>query len=218
MSKNDMLAPIVRALVGVPQERLGVLLDTVNKVGSTDGELWRSRFAEVLREGVKGATLAPEAPLDTLIHVDRSIRPVYPDWVKLVMHPELESTGPVEYDLGAVDLWLHDVQKNGQRIEGHKLYEYLKEKKILERCLSLRDGEEIQKQGIEIFRKYFGDKAVSLWKSVVQNRNGDLNVPYLVEYGGQVVLYWGWLDDDWDGYNPALRFASSPQGSVSQVS
>ncbi len=78
MSKNDMLAPIVRALVGVPQERLGVLFDTINKVGSADGELWRTRFAEVLREGVKGAPLSPEAPLDTLIRVDRSIRPVLP--------------------------------------------------------------------------------------------------------------------------------------------
>jgi hypothetical protein len=112
MSRNDMLAPIVRALVGVPKERLGVLLDTINKVGGADGELWRTRFAEVLRGGVKPAPLVSEAPLDTLIHVDRSIRPVYLPFVKTVMHPELELTGPVEYDLGTVDPWLH----NGRRM------------------------------------------------------------------------------------------------------
>lgn len=204
MSKNDMLAPIVRALVGVPQERLGVLLDTINKVGSVDGELWRTRFAEVLREGVKAAAV----PLDTLIRVDRSIRPVYPDWVKTVIHQKLELTGPVEYDLGIIDPWLHDGQKNGRFMEGNKLYEHLKEKKMLEGCLSLRDGEEIQKKGLAVFQKFFQGKAVFLWKSVVQNRVGDRNVPYLAENDDQVVVYWHWLGHDWDGNFPALLFAS----------
>ena len=39
-----------------------------------------------------------ETPLDTIIHVDRSVRPLYPDWMKEVMHPELEDVGPSEYD------------------------------------------------------------------------------------------------------------------------
>ncbi len=208
MSKNDMLAPIVRALVGVPQERLGVLLDTINKVGGADGELWRTRFAEVLREGVKPATLVSEAPLDTLIRVDRSIRPLYPDWAKTVMHPELEPTGPAEYDLTSVVLWLHDGQKNGRYMEGHKLYEYLKEKKMLESCLSLRDGEEIQRKGIAIFRKFFQGKVVFLWKSVVQDCNGSLRIPRLYGDFGTVVVGWGWLGSNWYDDDPALRFAS----------
>jgi hypothetical protein len=208
MSKNDMLAPIVRALVGVPQERLGVLFDTINKVGSADGELWRKRFAEVLREGVKPVTLSPEAPLDTLIRVDRSIRPVYPDWMKTVMQMDLELTSPVEYDLGTIDTWLHDGQKNGRYMEGHKLYEYLKEKKMLESCLSLRDGEEIQKKGLAVFRKFFQGKAVFLWKSVVQDRSGHLYVPYFYEGVDGVVVDWFWLGNGWDDSNPALRFAS----------
>ncbi|MBI2439609.1 MAG: hypothetical protein HYV45_03375 [Candidatus Moranbacteria bacterium] len=207
MSKNDMLAPIVRALVGVPQERLGVLFDAINKVGSADGELWRTRFAEVLREGVKPVTLSPEAPLDTLIRVDRSVPLVYPNWVKTVMHPELELTGPVEYDLGTIDPWLHDGQKNGRYMEGHKLYEYLKNKKMLESCLSLRDGEEIQKKGLAVFRKFFHGKAVFLWKSVVRSRHGNLFVPSL--YGDdEVVVHWHCLDNGWNDGHPALRFAS----------
>lgn len=150
----------------------------------------------------------PEPVLDTLIRVDRSIRPVYPDWVKTVMHPELEPTGPVEYDLGTIDPWLHDGQKNGRYMEGHKLYEYLKEKKVIERCLSLGDGEEIQKKGLAVFRRFFQGKAVFLWKSVVQYRRGRLHVPYLCEGGDEVVVYWRWLGSGWHGYNPALRFAS----------
>ncbi|MDQ5976918.1 MAG: hypothetical protein QG664_831 [Patescibacteria group bacterium] len=208
MPRNDMLAPIVRALVGVPQERLGVLLDTINKVGGADGELWRTRFAEVLRGGVKPAPLVSEAPLDTLIHVDRSIRPVYPDWVRTVMHPELELTGPVEYDLGTVDLWLHYRQKNGPSLAGYKPYEYLKENGMLKSCLSLRDGEEIQKKGLPVFRKFFQGKTVPLWKSIVQARSGGLRVPYLCEHDGMVVMRWDWPENYWIGFRPALCLVS----------
>lgn len=208
MSKNDMLAPIVRALVGVPQERLGVLFDTINKVGSADGELWRTRFAEVLREGVKTATLLPEAPLNTLIRVDRSIRPIYPDLVKTVMHPELELTGPAEYDLSIIDSWLHDVQKNGYPMEDNKIYEYLKEQKLLESCLSLRDGEEIQKKGLAVFRKFFGGNDAFLWKSVARDRFGDLCVPYLYGRHRKVVVIWHYLGDRLGDFDSALRFAS----------
>jgi hypothetical protein len=52
MSKHDMLGPITRALVGVPSERLGVVMDVVNKVGSEKGDLWKARLTEVLREGL----------------------------------------------------------------------------------------------------------------------------------------------------------------------
>lgn len=33
-----------------------------------------------------------------IIHVDRSIRPTYPDWARIVMHPDLEPIGPTEFD------------------------------------------------------------------------------------------------------------------------
>jgi hypothetical protein len=53
MSKKDMLGAVVRALVGVPQEHLGVLLDVANKLGGRDGELWKTCLATMLREGAK---------------------------------------------------------------------------------------------------------------------------------------------------------------------
>lgn len=42
----------------------------------------------------------------------------------------------------------------------------------------------------------------------VRNDDGNLNVPYLIEIGGKVVLNWNWLDNDWNSTNPALRFAN----------
>jgi hypothetical protein len=41
----------------------------------------------------------------------------------------------------------------------------------------------------------------------VQNRNGNLNVPYLYEDDDEVVVNWNWLDNNWNDNNPALRFA-----------
>lgn len=41
----------------------------------------------------------------------------------------------------------------------------------------------------------------------VQNRNGNLNVPYLYENDDKVVVNWNWLDNNWNDNNPALRFA-----------
>jgi hypothetical protein len=57
----------------------------------------------------------------TPICVDRSILPRYPDWVKMVMHPGLEATGPDEYDLAAVEPWLHEWQKNAGRVVENRI-------------------------------------------------------------------------------------------------
>lgn len=53
MSK-DMIGSITRALVGVPFNRQGVILDIVNRLGdtSTDGDIWCSRFGAVIQEGL----------------------------------------------------------------------------------------------------------------------------------------------------------------------
>ncbi len=149
-----------------------------------------------------------EPPLDTIIRVNRSICPVYPDWMKEVMHPELEAVGPNEYDLSKVELYLHDKQKDSGRIVGNYLYEHLKETDLLKTCLGLHDAVEIQKKGIAAFRKLFGNKAVFCWKSVVRDRDDDLGVPYVYGDGGEVVVRWNWLVDDWRDRNPAACFAS----------
>ena len=43
-------------------------------------------------------TPEPEIVIDSVVRMNRSIRPSYPDWMKEVMHPEPEAVGPSEYD------------------------------------------------------------------------------------------------------------------------
>ena len=153
----------------------------------------------------------PEVEIDPIIRVDRSIRPSYPHWVKMVMHPELEDKGPAEYDISVVEQWLHDGQKDGKRVKGNEIYDHLKKTDTLKICLGLRDLEEIQKKGITFFRKHFKGKAVFGWAGIVRDSGGHLLVPDLYEDDDEVVLSWYWTDGDWDDYRPALRFANSTQ-------
>jgi len=149
------------------------------------------------------------ATIDSIIRVDHSICPVYPDWVKKVMHPELEAAGPAEFDISQVEQWLHPDQARGT-VKGKVIYEYLKDNDMLKTCLGLSDLLAIQKKGIAFFRKHFADKAVFGWKAVVLSRDGNLRVPSLIESEGKVLVYWRWLDYAWDSDYPALRLASFP--------
>lgn len=159
-----------------------------------------------LRQGHALLTV-PEPVLDFLVRVDRSVKPSYPDWMKKVMNPELELAGPAEYNLQTgVEQWLHDVQKRGSGV-GNTIYKHLQKGDALATCLNLQDALAIQAKGIAVFRRLFADKAVFLWGSVVQSRSGNLNVPYLVEIGGKVVVNWFCLDNNWNFYDPALRFS-----------
>ena len=163
-------------------------------------------FAEVLEKTI--FLPANHNPENLVIHVDRSVTPSYPDWMKQVMHPELANTGSAEYDISSVKLWLHPDQDNGGTTTGKVIYKHLEDNEMLQSCLNLQDGLAIQAKGIESFRKHFSGKAVFLWGSVVRGRYGRLRVPYLVERDGRVVVRWDWLGRDWLGRDPALRFAS----------
>ena len=154
-----------------------------------------------------GANLYIEEPLDLTVGVDRSVKPTYPDWFKKLEHPELECSGPAKYNLQAeVYGWFHDDQKNGYTT-GKIICKYLQESKAVSTCLNLQDGLAIQAKGIVVFRKLFVDKAVFLWGSVAQNRDGHLYVPYLYDYGVSVGLDWRWLGNYWYSLSPALRFS-----------
>lgn len=50
--KNDMLGSIIRAMVGVPLQFMGVILDLCNKLAGADGKLWYEKLRLLLREGV----------------------------------------------------------------------------------------------------------------------------------------------------------------------
>lgn len=150
--------------------------------------------------------------IDPIVRVDRSIRPVYPDWVKegATDTPEfisLEKLGPPEFDASKLRQWVHSKKKK-KVVVGTVIYDFLIQKKMLPICLGLADLLGIQAKGIEFFRQHFKNKAVFGWRSVLPRRDGDLLVPCLVLGGGRVVLYWHWLGYGWSAYSPGLRFAS----------
>lgn len=143
--------------------------------------------------------------------IDRSIRPIYPSWVYKVLHPELEGNGPPELDLSKIELWIPDDQKiqPAAWIQGDLIYEYLQAQNLLDECLGLRDGEEILKQGLDTFTKFFAGKSLFLWKSVAldYDHDGGLEVPYLQEFRGQVVISWTGTMDYLSNCCVAARFA-----------
>lgn len=142
-----------------------------------------------------------------LLFVDRSIKPTYPDWVKEVLHPELEHNGPSHLDPALSPLYFHPKQKNGGVLEGNKLYASLKETGLIELCYSLRDGEELKKNP-HLFPESWKGQYVFLWKSVVQGRGGGLHVPCVYWGDGRVLLHWDWLGRGWRDDGPAALSAS----------
>ena len=181
-----------------------------NLVNPEIGEEWTHEFGKFIAKRPCWMPVEPKQevlPLDPIVRVDPSIKPSYPSWVKEPLHPELELTGPAEFDASMLELWLHEKQRTG-RIQGHDLYKYLEDnEKMLESCLGLTDLLAIQAKGIAFFRKHFAGKAIFGWKSAVQYAGGRRFVPCLCEVGGEVVLCWYWLDDVWYSGCPALRFA-----------
>ncbi|MFH0891841.1 MAG: hypothetical protein V1867_03620 [Candidatus Falkowbacteria bacterium] len=176
-------------------------------------DFWRNNggaLAKVFRETLILPTIELIEPADTIIRANRSVRPVYPDWadknwINEVDFMQLELTGPAEYDISVVELWLHDKQKCGL-IKGEAIYEHLRKTGDIKNHFGLVDLLAIQVKGIDFFQKHFAGKAVFGWKSVVLERYSFLRVPYLITSGGIVILRWTWLVNDWNSGHPALRF------------
>ena len=166
------------------------------------------------REKMKG--MINDLPIDVvtdiiniynpIIHVDRSVSPTYPDWVRKVLYPELELVGPSDYDVTRLYQWLHPKQVS-DNATGYEIHDELIAKKMIEDCLGLPDLLAIQARGIGFFRKHYSGKAVFGWRSVVQFLNGNFKIPYLIEREGEVLLFWSWLDFSWLSNFPALCFS-----------
>lgn len=143
----------------------------------------------------------------TVIRVDRTVPCPYSESATRVLHPELETIGPAEYELGTVGQWLHDDQRRAGRINGERIYEHLKRNDMLKRCLGTHDFEEMQALGPKVFHDHFGHKLVFGWKSCVLNQHGNHIVPSIGISGTEIRLCWSWLNSVWYASQPALLFA-----------
>ena len=152
------------------------------------------------------------ATIDPIIRIDRSVRPVYPDFLdrEYINKPEfiaLEKMGPQEFDASRLRKWWHPKQKRGV-VDVNTIHALLVKNDILPSCLGYADLLGIQAKGIEFFRRHFKGLEVFGWRTIVPNRIGVLRVPYLVGRDGVVVLDWRWLGNGWGATDPALRFAT----------
>jgi len=141
----------------------------------------------------------------TVIRVDRSVKPKY-DFVFRVeaLHPELEQSGPEEFDLATLVQDHFDYRHSSDIRDS--MYEWLVSKHLLNNCLNYQDACAIRAMGPEIFGRYFKDHTVYFWKSVVRVSSGSRLVPYLyLASSGIVALGWKFLYEG-TGRSTVLRF------------
>lgn len=148
----------------------------------------------------------------TLVLVDRSIRPAYRPWVLRLLNPELENTGPTEFDLSQITLWVHPKQKTEKGICASFIYSQLKDSGLLKTCLGLRDGEEIIKQKADFFQGMPNIDRVFLWKSVAFPRfdptEHSLRVPFIgSEVNGSLTIRWEHIYHDLREDDPAAMIS-----------
>ncbi|MCX6717678.1 MAG: hypothetical protein NTU76_03325 [Candidatus Taylorbacteria bacterium] len=183
-------------------------------VGRNDGSLadieWLSsgnNFSCVtfLRTGQAELVLKP---IDPIIRVDRTAALIYPNWFKEVLNPELENTGPAEYDGTKLVQFILPKQKI-DTVTGHQICEYLERNNMLPSCLGLHDLKAIQQKGIFFFRQNWKGKFIFGCRLVFRGGHNDRpNVPYLYEADGEVVLSWFCLGGYWSPKSLILLFAS----------
>lgn len=132
----------------------------------------------------------------SIIRVDRSIIPAYPDLAVLIPRHDLEKKGLVEYSIEDVGSWAYGTPKD--RIPRSVVYGYLKRKRMLNRCLGFEDGLEIQKKGVEFFRKYFDTKLIELWRTFVMwKEDGNIYTPVLFENASN-EMFLTWYSLEWN--------------------
>jgi hypothetical protein len=209
MSK-DMIGSVVRAAVAVPQYRLDLAAKLCSRLAKDgdEGYDWEWFLTKILKEGFP--------PIDTTVRVDRAAAV---DYLELkgceftFLHPELQSTGPAEYDFVQIVRWEHPDQRDCHpSVTGGEICEYLEANNIFESCLGLADGFAIksafEKQGLRL-RRASGDLLWSgyLWRSAIRTPGGSLKVPYICESG---KIVWSSLER-WEFYagTKTLRFPGS---------
>jgi hypothetical protein len=149
---------------------------------------------------------------DPIVHVDLLLPPY--GWQKKVRYPELEMTGPDQFDVRQLERWIHPNGQEDPDTFGSTILEYLEENSMLTSCLGVRDLLGIKRRGLGFFKKHFQGKLFFGWRSVVQVTYEDapdapeLVVPCLGLFTGEVVLDWRGVTVTWDSNYYALRFPS----------
>ncbi|MDO8566869.1 MAG: hypothetical protein Q7R58_01810 [bacterium] len=145
--------------------------------------------------------------LDTVVRIPCIARPAYPSGiVERVMHPDLQNTGPAEYNLRTdVRQWSYDGPKDSV-VTGRSVYDYLDTRDEISNCLGLLDSVEINGKGAPVFSEVFGDNVIFFLRSTIQHSNGNLCAPFLSKRGNEMKTGWYWLGGLWLKNYRVLRF------------
>jgi len=146
---------------------------------------------------------------DDIIYLSRSGDSGLPNTTKF-LYPKLQEDGPNEYNIDQLDEWYHPDQASG-KVTGHDIHEYLKTSDLLWRQLGIADLEAIRAKGPDFFRKHFAGKRIFAWKSILEDTNGFLVVPYLYQSqdSGNLSIIVIALASDWRSSSAGLSFKQS---------
>ncbi|HEY0908563.1 MAG TPA: hypothetical protein VGE35_04445 [Candidatus Paceibacterota bacterium] len=140
----------------------------------------------------------------TVMRVDRSKRPVYQTWVKEVLHMDLESDGPDEFDFTKVTF-----SPRGEAGGIQVWYEGLKAAGQLAGSLGLSDLQAIRKGYWHEFAKVLGDRSVWGLKSAVRRGLSTYFAPVMTTYRGKVNIRWRGLHWEASSSDCIARFPKS---------
>jgi len=143
--------------------------------------------------------------VDSVIVPNRSTFLTYPPFSRRTLFPELEETGPAQFD-PATDLTVLScvVHPPFKMLTAEGIANHLAKEKFLPSCLGLREATAIQKRGLDMFRAILINlqlDEIHLWRSVVADTKSELPreilfgrgehyLPIIKEVGGAVIIEW----------------------------
>lgn len=232
MSK-DILGSLVRALVDVPNNRLGLLLDHANKLSGKGGDIWEQESTLFLRKELcwsaeKEVAPAPkeEPPLAIIIQVATLPTPQSPNWSRGEILTGVSEPKALDPTRLSSDAWFHPSQTGSKtRPTGHQIlaslvddYKIGEDKAgktyqvpptdLINGHFGLRELvwlEQNWKTPPKAFRDWAKGKLLYAWADAVRDDSGYLHVPCLCCYVETPYVYWSYLGNQWYDHEPALR-------------
>jgi len=147
-----------------------------------------------------------------IVRVDRSKEINYPDFVKKILHPEMENIGPESYILKPGELLYYLIENSlveDTEHNGIRTYNFLKEKGLLENCLGFEDLLAMKEKDISIIHGLFsfGDhKSIIGFRSVAEYKDTQLIAPYLSVKVDEIKVEWTYLKYFIDPNTPVYHF------------
>jgi hypothetical protein len=125
------------------------------------------------------------------VFLDHSFPSGYPEFAEFGIFPKEKEGTTTGFNPDLMEQWFHGEYIKG-RASGEMILAYLKYNYLLEDCIGLPELGGIYQKGAIFFSKHFEGKAVFAWQSILSMPRGRY-VPYLIQFGGPVVLCLHWM-------------------------